>query len=92
MQLHEGLSFSQQTVPFVKGAWKKMNQPHILCNCEVTAYPEFRHLGHYFMERCDYHDAPIRKVLRFIRSVILVKGRIRKGSKVDLEVRSARAS
>jgi hypothetical protein len=33
---------------------------HILCDCEAIAYLRFRHLGHYFMERDDYQDAPIR--------------------------------
>jgi hypothetical protein len=60
----------------VKGASKKMNQPHIsiLCDCEVIANLRFRHLGKFFMEPSDYYDAPINRVLHFIRSVGLIKG------------------
>jgi hypothetical protein len=47
---------------------------HILCDCEAVAYTRFHHLGQYFMEPSDYYDAPIDKVLHFIRSVILIKG------------------
>jgi hypothetical protein len=47
---------------------------HILCDCEAVAYARFRHLGQYFMEPSDYYDAPIDKVLHFIRSVGLIKG------------------
>jgi hypothetical protein len=39
-----------------------------------VAYTSFRHLGQYFMEPSDYYDAPIDKVLHFIRSVGLIKG------------------
>jgi hypothetical protein len=46
---------------------------HILCDCEAIAYFRFRHLGQFFMEPSDY-DAPINKVLYFIRSVGLIKG------------------
>jgi hypothetical protein len=46
----------------------------ILCDCEAVAYTRFRHLGQYFMEPSDYYDAPIHKVLHFIRSVGLIKG------------------
>jgi hypothetical protein len=45
-----------------------------LCDCEAVAYTRFRHLGQYFMEPSDYYDAPIDKVLHFIRSVGLIKG------------------
>jgi hypothetical protein len=47
---------------------------HILCDCEAVAYTRFHHLGQYFMEPSDYYDAPIDKVLHFIRSVGLIKG------------------
>jgi hypothetical protein len=47
---------------------------HILCDCEAIAYLRFRHLGQFFMERSDYYDAPINRVLHFIRSVGLIKG------------------
>jgi hypothetical protein len=47
---------------------------HILCDCEAVAYTRFRHFGQYFMESSDYYDAPIDKVLHFIRSVGLIKG------------------
>jgi hypothetical protein len=35
---------------------------------------KFRHLGQFFMEPSDYYDAPIYKVLHFIRGVGLIKG------------------
>jgi hypothetical protein len=47
---------------------------HILCDCEARAYFRFRHLGQFFMEPSDYCDAPVNKVLHFIRSVGLIKG------------------
>jgi hypothetical protein len=53
---------------------KEKSATHILCDCEAIAYLRFNHMGHYFMEPSDYHDAPIRKVLGFIRSVGLTKG------------------
>jgi hypothetical protein len=31
-------------------------------------------LGHYFMEPGDYEDAPVSKILHFIRSVGLLEG------------------
>jgi hypothetical protein len=42
---------------------------HILCDCEAIANLRFRHL-----EPSDYYDAPINRVLHFIRSVGLIKG------------------
>jgi hypothetical protein len=63
----------------------------ILCDCEAIAYLRFRHLGHYFMEPGDYHDVPIRKVLRFIRSVGLTKEYARRGITIDLGDRRAKA-
>jgi hypothetical protein len=47
---------------------------HILCDCEAIAYARFCHLGQFFMEPSDYYDAPIGKVLHFIRSEGLIKG------------------
>jgi hypothetical protein len=47
---------------------------HILCDCEAIANLRFRHLGQFFMEPSDYYDAPINRVLHFIRSVGLIKG------------------
>jgi hypothetical protein len=47
---------------------------HILCDCEAVAHVRFHHLGQFFMEPSDYYDAPIYKVLRFIRGVGLIKG------------------
>jgi hypothetical protein len=47
---------------------------HILCNCEAVAHVRVRHLGQFFMEPIDYYDAPIYKVLHFIRGVGLIKG------------------
>jgi hypothetical protein len=46
---------------------------HILCDCEAVAHVRFRHLGQFFMEPSDYCDAPLEKVLRFIRGVGLIK-------------------
>jgi hypothetical protein len=53
-----------------------MNQPytHILCEYEATGYLRFRHIGHCFMEPDDYHGAPVSRILRFSRSVGLLKG------------------
>jgi hypothetical protein len=42
---------------------------HILCDCEAIAYLRFRHLGQFFMEPSDYYDAPVNKLLHFIRGV-----------------------
>jgi hypothetical protein len=47
---------------------------HILCDCKAIANLRFRHLGQFFMEPSDYYDAPINRVLHFIRSVALIKG------------------
>jgi hypothetical protein len=47
---------------------------HILCDCEAIAYLRFRHLGQFFMEPSDFYDAPIFKVLHFIRCVGLIRG------------------
>jgi hypothetical protein len=69
---------------------KKMNQINVLCDCEAIAYLRFWHLGHYFMEPGDCHDATIRKVPCLIRNVGLVKGWSRRGSAIDHEDRSAR--
>jgi hypothetical protein len=46
---------------------------HILCDCEGIANLRFRRLGQFFMEPSDYYDAPINRVLHFIRSVGLIK-------------------
>jgi hypothetical protein len=46
----------------------------ILCECEAVAHIRFRHLGQFFMEPSDYYDAPIDKVLHFIRGVGLIRG------------------
>jgi hypothetical protein len=47
---------------------------HILCDCEAVAHVRVRHMGQFFMEPSDYYDAPIYKVLHFIRGVGLMKG------------------
>jgi hypothetical protein len=47
---------------------------HILCDCEAVAHIRFRHLGQIFMEPSDCYDAPIDKVLHFIRGVGLIRG------------------
>jgi hypothetical protein len=53
---------------------KEESATNILCDCEAIAYLRFRHLGHYFMASGDYQDAPIRKILHFIRSVGPLEG------------------
>jgi hypothetical protein len=55
---------------------------HIQCDCEAIDYLSFRHLGQYFLEPSDYYDAPINRVLNFIRNVGLIKGNQR-GSTID---------
>jgi hypothetical protein len=47
---------------------------HVLCDCEAITYLRFRHLGQFFMKPSDFYDAPISKVLHFIRSVGLIRG------------------
>jgi hypothetical protein len=47
---------------------------HIFCDCEAIANLRFRHLGQFFMKASDYYDAPINRVLHFIRSIGLIKG------------------
>jgi hypothetical protein len=47
---------------------------HILCDCEAIANLRFRHLGQFFKESSDYYDAPINRVLHFIRTVGLING------------------
>jgi hypothetical protein len=47
---------------------------HILCDCEAIAYLRFRYLGLFFIDPRDYYDAPLNKILHFIRSVGLIKG------------------
>jgi hypothetical protein len=47
---------------------------HVLCDCEALASLRFRPLGQFFMKPSDFYDAPIGKVLHFIRSVELIKG------------------
>jgi hypothetical protein len=32
---------------------------HVVCDYETIVYLSFRHLGHDFMEPCDYQDAPL---------------------------------
>jgi hypothetical protein len=51
----------------------KLTDPPILRDCEAVAHLRFRHLGQFFMETSDYYDAPIDKVLHFIRGVGLIK-------------------
>jgi hypothetical protein len=47
---------------------------HILCDCETIAHLRFCHLGQFFTEPSDFYDAPIFRVLHFIRSVELIWG------------------
>jgi hypothetical protein len=46
---------------------------HVLSDCEAIAYLKLRHLGQFLMKPTDYYDAPVNKVLRFNRSVRLIK-------------------
>jgi hypothetical protein len=41
-----------------KCAERDVSATHPLCDCESLAYLRFRHPGHYFIEPCDYQDAP----------------------------------
>jgi hypothetical protein len=47
---------------------------HISWDCEAIAHLRYRHMDQFFMEPSDYYDAPINRVLHFIRSVGLIKG------------------
>jgi hypothetical protein len=62
---------------------------NILCDCEAEAHVIFRHLGQFFMEPNDYYDAPIDKVLHFIRGVGLIgvtqKGKHNRSLKVAVQ-------
>jgi hypothetical protein len=53
---------------------KDESATHILCDCEAIAYLRLFHLSHYFTEPGDYQDAPVSKILHFIRSVGLLEG------------------
>jgi hypothetical protein len=57
-----------------RGLQENESATHILCDCEAIASLRFRHLGQFFMEPSDCYDAPVNKVLHFIRSVGLTKG------------------
>jgi hypothetical protein len=46
---------------------------YTLYDCEAIAYLRFLHLGKFFMEPSESYDAPIYKVLYFIRDVGLIK-------------------
>jgi hypothetical protein len=49
---------------------------HVLCDFEAIAHLRFRHLGQFFVEAGNYYyDAPISKVLQFVRSAGLIKGK-----------------
>jgi hypothetical protein len=48
---------------------KDKSATYILGDCEAIAYLRFCHL-----EQSDYYDAPLNKVLHFIRSVELING------------------
>jgi hypothetical protein len=61
---------SPNRIPLQTGcSEKEKSSTHFLYDCEAIAYLRFHRMGHYLMERCNYHDAPIRKDLSFIRSV-----------------------
>jgi hypothetical protein len=55
--------------------WLEEYESAISCVAHVI----FRHLGQFFMKQSDYYDAPIYKVLHFIRVLGLIKGWIKKG-------------
>jgi hypothetical protein len=52
---------------------KEESATHILFDCQATACLRLRHLGYYFMQPSYHHDAALRRVLRFIKSVGLTK-------------------
>jgi hypothetical protein len=62
-----------------------MNQPHILYDCEAIVYLRFCHLAQFFMEPGDSYDAPINKVLPFVQSIELLKGKHNESLKVAVQ-------
>jgi hypothetical protein len=74
----ECIGMCVQNVPagkvIILGGYSIGHSTHILCGFEAIAYLRFRHMGQFFMEPSDKYDAPINKVLHFIRSVGLIKG------------------
>jgi hypothetical protein len=76
-------TLSLKRVPFQTGIdwWSHLRKvpkedksaTHILCDCQAIAYLKFRHLDQFFVETSDYYDAPINKVIHFIRDVGLIK-------------------
>jgi hypothetical protein len=64
----------------------------ILCDCEAIVHLRCRHLGHYFMGPGDYQNAPISKILHFVRSVGLLWVRNRGGSQQITDCRGARTA
>jgi hypothetical protein len=46
---------------------------HIIRDCEAMPNLRFHTLGQFFMEPIDYYDAPINRVLHFIRSIGFIK-------------------
>jgi hypothetical protein len=63
---------------------------HILCDCERIAYVGFGLVGHNFMGPNEHHNAPIRKILHFIRGVVLIEEWTGKGRAIDPRSRSSR--
>jgi hypothetical protein len=52
---------------------KDESAPHILWEYEVIAYFRVCHVGHYFTGPDNYNDAPVSKILHFIRNVGLLR-------------------
>jgi hypothetical protein len=86
-------TLSPERTPFQNGIngkshlWKVLRERRISHTYPMRLWGHslrFRHLGHYFMEPGDYQDAPISKILHFIRSVGLLEGWNRGGRTIDL--------
>jgi hypothetical protein len=68
------MTFSYQNIPYrsicfhVHDTGRLISSP-FLCDCEAVAHIRFRNMGQFLIEPSDYYDAPIDKVLYFIRGV-----------------------
>jgi hypothetical protein len=67
-------AFSRKSHVDLRKMLEEESAIHILCVCAAVAHVRFRHLGQLFMEPSDYYDAPLYKVIHFIRGVGLIKG------------------
>jgi hypothetical protein len=48
---------------------------HVFCKCESVASKRLRHLEYILMDSGNYHDVPIKKLLRFILSAGLIRSK-----------------